>query len=91
MAESRIEKEFRHRQMFLADMHTYQLVMIAGIWLSLNHMMKINRDRVKREKIIAEAGKEKPVELLDEDKKKPESPAKSPDQPPKSAADKKND
>ena len=47
--------------MFLADMHTYQLVMIATIWLSLNHMMKINRDRVKREKTIADAEKQPPV------------------------------
>ena len=63
--------------MFLADMHTYQLVMIATIWLSLNHMMKINRDRVKREKTIADADKQPPISLLSEDKqKKPESPSK---------------
>lgn len=45
MLEGRLEREFRHRQQFLLDMHTFQLVMLAAIWLSLNYIMNVNRDR----------------------------------------------
>ena len=74
-------------------MHTYQMIIIAGVWLSLNHMMKINRDRARHQKTISacqELAKNegKPVELLKEDK--PASPVKvEKDEPAKSADAKK--
>ena len=58
MAESRIEKEFRHRQLFLVDMHTFQLIIIVGVWLSINGMLKINRDRARGQQIIADSKKQ---------------------------------
>ena len=74
LSESRIEKEFRHRQLFLVDMHTFQLIIISSVWLSINGLMKINRDRVKGQQTIADHAKNgaKEVEILKEDKPAPE-------------------
>ena len=52
MSESRLEREFRHRRQFLLDVYSYELVMIAGVWLSLKFMMQVNRDRERHKDLI---------------------------------------
>ena len=52
MEESRIEREFRLRQQFFADIHTYLCIMIVGIWLTINFIMKVNRKREECQAII---------------------------------------
>ena len=99
MRESRIEKEFRHRTQFLLDMHTYQFVLIATVWLSLNIVMKTNRSAARAQATIdlVNSGKHPDqAKLKPEAAVKPDEPPKNAEErkadgPPKSAQDKKND
>ena len=43
--ENHVEREFRLRQQFVADMHTYLFVMLFGVWCTINFVLKVNRDR----------------------------------------------
>ena len=45
--ENHIEREFRLRQQFFADINTYQAIMLVGIWLTINFVLKLNRQREK--------------------------------------------
>ena len=33
-------------------MHIYQMFMVAGAWLSLNFIMKLNREKEEKQKFI---------------------------------------
>jgi len=41
--EGEIGKYERHTKKFVNDMHIYQMITVAGAWLSINFIMKINR------------------------------------------------
>ncbi len=38
-------------------MHIYQMIMVAGAWLSVNFIMKINREKEEKQKFIDEVKK----------------------------------
>ena len=78
-----MEREFRLRQQFTEEIHIYQFVMLSGVWLTLNFIMKVNRKRNECQAMIEgreSAGMKKVVK--DEVVK---------DEAPKSKADKKDD
>ena len=50
LEEGRIEREFRLRQQFTVDMHIYNLMMLLGIWCTLNFITGLNRDKYQMEK-----------------------------------------
>ena len=52
VVESYIEREFRLRQSFMSDIHTYQFVLLLGVWLTINFIFKVNRDRERYQAII---------------------------------------
>ena len=37
--ESFLDKEIRHRNAFVGDMHIYQLIIITGVFFSINFLM----------------------------------------------------
>ena len=43
--ENHVERDFRLRQQFMTDIHTYLFVMLLGIWLTVNFVLKVNRRR----------------------------------------------
>ena len=55
-----MEREFRIRQQFMGDIHTYLFVMILGIWLTINFVLKVNRSREQCQAIIE--GRAPPVQ-----------------------------
>ena len=52
------EREFRHRNAFLSDMHIYQMVMVCGCLFSLNFLMRLNRDHDKAKDYVQDVKKE---------------------------------
>ena len=38
-SESFFEKEIRHRNAFVGDMHIYQMIIITGVFFSINFLM----------------------------------------------------
>ncbi len=46
------EKEFRHYESFVLDMHIYQIAIVAGVFFSSNFFMSLNR---KADDLIANA------------------------------------
>ena len=72
--ENHIEREFRLRQQFFADIHTYLAIVLVGIWLTMNFIMKVNRRREECQALIegrAPADKAEPVAAAKPDAAKP--------------------
>ena len=86
LQESFVEKEFRLRQQFMTDIHTYQFVLLLGVWLTINFILKVNRDREYYQAII-EGRDEKP----DKDEKPGLRHIPSEEMKPKSNQEKKDD
>ena len=50
--ENVVERNFRHRQQFMTDIHTYLFTMLLGVWLTINFVLKVNRARDKCQAVI---------------------------------------
>ena len=61
----------------MSDIHTYQYVLLLGVWLTINFIFKINRDREYYQAII-EGRDQKPKPAPDNDDKKAKAKAEAP-------------
>mmetsp|Transcript_706 Transcript_706/g.987 ORF Transcript_706/g.987 Transcript_706/m.987 type:complete len:171 (-) Transcript_706:72-584(-) len=84
--EDPIERNFRHRQQFMSDIHTYLFVMLLGIWLTINFVFKVNRARESCQAYIE--GRAPDASAVE-----PATPVEpgTPTEPPKKEKDKKDD
>ena len=57
MTESRIEREFRHRNLFTIDMHIHLMVMISAILCSFCFILKLVRQKAECLQYIKETKK----------------------------------